>query len=265
MIRQFIRNLVTTAFLASVAFVSLPSQAGIQLITLPPRDRVEFHLDHADVTLVEEERMVPLTAGLNEVVFAWANTSVDRNSIQLRGVEVLSVSYPPGQNALTWQVAAEHAGPARVRISYLIGRLDKSFAYRAEAARDEKTLTLWQYVLLHNAANEEFGVAGMWPGFGDRLERPIGINETRKLLTARYNEVPVRKTYTANLSRFGYLDPAKQQLEIPMHYVLDNDPAGGMGRFLLTYGKARIFQRTAMVAWPSSARTGLRSPRGTTS
>ena len=243
MIRQFIRNLVTTAFLASVAFVSLPSQAGIQLITLPPRDRVEIYLDHADVTLVEEERMVPLTAGLNEVVFAWANTSVDRNSIQLRGVEVLSVSYPPGQNALTWQVAAEHAGPARVRISYLIGRLDKSFAYRAEAARDEKTLTLWQYVLLHNAANEEFGVAGMWPGFGDRLERPIGINETRKLLTARYNEVPVRKTYTANLSRFGYLDPAKQQLEIPMHYVLDNDPAGGMGRFPLTYGKARIFQQ----------------------
>jgi len=243
MIRQVIRNLVTTAFLASVASGSLPAEAGIKLITLPPRDRVEIHLDHANVTLVEEERMVPLTKGLNEVVFAWANTSVDRNSIQLRGVEVLSVSYPPGENALTWQVAADHAGPAKVRISYLIGRLDKTFAYRAEAARDEKTLTLWQYVLLHNAANEEFGVAGMWPGFGDRLERPIGINETRKLLTARYDEVPVRKTYTANLSRFGYLDPAKQQLEIPMHYVLDNAPAGGLGRFPLTYGKARIFQQ----------------------
>lgn len=240
------RKRLTLVFLAIPALLvpaGPPAEAGIKLITLPPRDRVEIHLDHANVTLVEEERMVPLTRGLNEVVFAWANTSIDRNSIQLRGVDVLSVSYPPGENALTWQVASDAAGPAKVRISYLIGRLDKSFAYRAEASHDEKTLTLWQYVLLHNAANEEFGVAGMWPGFGERLERPIGINETRKLLMARYSDVPVRKTYTANLARFGYLDPAKNQLEVPMHYVLENDPAHGLGKFPLTFGKARIFQQ----------------------
>lgn len=234
------RLLAPTAVLALAAPAA---QAGIKLITLPPRDRVEIHLDHANVTLVEEERMVPLTRGLNEVVFAWANTSIDRNSIHLRGVPVLSVSYPPGENALTWQVAADQAGPAQVRISYLIGRLDKSFAYRAEASHDEETLTLWQYVLLHNAANESFGVAGMWPGFGERLERPIGMNETRKLLTARYGDVPVRKTYTADLARFGYLDAAKRQLQVPMHYVLENDPTHGLGRFPLMFGKARIFQQ----------------------
>ena len=229
--------------------LATPATAGIKLITLPPRERVEIHLDHARVTLVEEERVVPLAAGVNEVVFAWANTSVDRNSIQLRPlndpgqVQVLSVSYPPGENALTWQVASPKAGPARVRISYLIGRLDKSFAYRAEASNDEKTLTLWQYILLHNAANEEFGIAGMWPGFGERLERPIGVNETRKVLTGRYTNVPVRKTYTANLAQFGYLDPAKRQLKIPMHYVLENDSSCGLGKFPLMFGKARIFQQ----------------------
>jgi hypothetical protein len=239
------------ALIALVAGFGLasPGFAGIRLITLPPRERVEIQLDHARVTLVEEERSVPLTQGVNEVVFSWANTSIDRNSIQLRplggagAVEVLSVSYPPGQNALTWQVAAETAGPALVRISYLIGRLDKTFAYRAEVAHDEKTLTLRQYILLHNAANEEFGTAGMWPGFGERIERPIGVNETRKILTARYTDVPVRKTYTADLSRHGYLEAAKKQLRIPMHYVLENDLSHGLGDSPLRFGKARIFQQ----------------------
>jgi len=239
------------ALITLVAGISLstPVFAGIRLITLPPRERVEIQLDHTRVTLVEEERRVPLTQGVNEVVFSWANTSIDRNSIQLRplggpgNVEVLSVSYPPGQNALTWQVASEKAGPALVRISYLIGRLDKTFAYRAEVSHDEKTLTLRQYILLHNAANEEFGTAGMWPGFGERIERPIGVNETRKILTARYTDVPVRKTYTADLSRHGYLEAAKKQLRIPMHYVLQNDLSHGLGSSPLRFGKARIFQQ----------------------
>jgi hypothetical protein len=199
--------------------------------------------------LVEEERIVPLAAGLNQVVFGWANTSIDRNSIQLRPlgdeqqVRVLSVSYPPGENALTWQVASPEAGSARMRISYLIGRLDKSFAYRAEANHDETRLSLSQYVLLHNASNEEFGRAGMWPGFGERMERPIGVSETRKLLGARYDDVPVRKTYTVDLSQHGYLDAAKRQLEVPMHYVLTNDTEHGLGRNPLLRGKTRIFQQ----------------------
>ena len=36
-------------------------------------------------------------------------------------IRVLAVSYPPGQNALTWQVASPAATAARVRISYVIG------------------------------------------------------------------------------------------------------------------------------------------------
>jgi len=248
MIRLNSHKFLPLALLAGYCVAS-PALAGIQLITLPTRERVEIQLDHPDVTLIEEERIVPLAAGLNQVVFAWANTSIDRESIQLRPlsetqrVEILSVSYPPGENALTWQVAATEAGSVRMRISYLIGRLDKTFAYRAEASRDETQLTLSQYVLLHNASNEEFGRAGMWPGFGKRFERPIGISETRKLLSARYENVPIRKTYTADLSRTGYLDPAKRQLKVPMHYVLTNDLSHALGRNPLMPGKIRIFQQ----------------------
>lgn len=239
-----------TRFLLILAAMGVvwPASAGIKLITLPPRERVEIQLDNPHVTLVEEERLVPLTAGVNEVVFAWANTAIDKDSIQFRcltdpeNTKVLSVSYPPNENALTWQVAAPRAGAARVRISYIIGQLDKSFAYRAVAAHDEKTLTLRQYIQLHNRANEEFGIAGMWAGFGERLERPIGINETKRVLSAKFVDVPIQKVYTADLERFGYLNAGKQQVRVPMHYVLHNDRDHGLGEFALMPGKVRIFQ-----------------------
>ncbi len=238
-------------FALAAAALILPAAAatgGVKLITLPARERVEIQLDNQQATLVEEERIVPLAQGANDVVFKWANTNIDKASIQLRcltdpgTIRVLSVSYPPGENALTWQVFAPKAGSARVRISYIIGRLDKSFAYRAIASRDEKTLTLWQYLQVHNNANEAFGEAGMWAGFGERLERPIGISETKKLQAARFDNVPVVKTYTADLARYGFLDAGQNQLRIPMHYVIRNAKNGGLGTFPLMPGKARIFQ-----------------------
>ena len=225
-----------------------PATAGIKLITLPPRERVEVQLDNPRVTLVEEERVVPLAAGVNEVVFAWTVANVDKHNVQFRcltepeNIKLLSVSYPPNESALTWQVFAPQAGPARVRISYAIGGLEKSYAYRAVAAHDESTLTLRQYVQLHNQSREAFGVAGMWTGFGERFKRPIDVNETKQLLAAKFENVPIKKTYTADLAQFGYLDAGKRQLRIPMHYVLTNDRAHGLGAFPLMFGKARIFQ-----------------------
>lgn len=243
--RQRLFSVIVSVVIAAAA---VPAPGGVKLITLPPRERVEIQLDNPGVTLVEEERIVPLTAGVNEVVFAWAVAAVDKDSIQFRcltdpeNIKVLSVSYPPNENALTWQVSAPAAVSARVRISYIIGQLDKSFQYRAVAAHDEKTLGVWQYVQLHNNANEEFGVAGMWAGFGERFERPIGINETKQLLSAKFTQVPIKKTYTADLPQFGMLDPTKNQLRIPMHYMIKNDKASGLGAFALQPGKVRIFQ-----------------------
>lgn len=224
------------------------ARCDVKLIALPVRERVEVRLDRPGITLVEEERTVPLAAGSNEVVFAWANAAIARETIQLRcvsdpaGVVVVAASQPPGQNSMIWTVHAPKAGPATMRISYVIGGLDKSVEYRAEVARNERTLTLRQFVNLHNRTPEGFGEAGMSIGFGERLEAPIGANETRQLLLGRFDGVPVRKTYTADLANYGMLDPAKRQLKIPMHYVLVNSAAGGLGRTPLEPGKARVFQ-----------------------
>src|SRR3569832_464319 len=84
--------------------------ARVKLITLPVRERVEIQLDNPGATLVEEERIVPLVKGDNQVDFSWANTQIDPNTIVFRvtgpaagkklNVNVLSVSYPPNEAAL---------------------------------------------------------------------------------------------------------------------------------------------------------------------
>jgi hypothetical protein len=226
--------------------------ARIKLITLPVRERVEIQLDHPKLTLVEEERAVPLLKGVNQVDFSWANTRIDPDSVVFRvlgaegggplDVKVLSVSYPPGENALVWAVHASDSGAARVRISYVLGGLDKDFHYRAVAARDEKTLTLFQYMRVNNNSNEEFESASLWPGFGGRFVKPVGLDETKEVLLAKYTGVPVEKTYTCDPAQYGYLDRAQDKLNVPMHYVLENDSAHGLGKAALPFGKARIFQ-----------------------
>ncbi len=48
------------------------------------RERVEIQLDNPGATLVEEERIVPLVKGVNQVDFSWANTQIDPNTIVFR-------------------------------------------------------------------------------------------------------------------------------------------------------------------------------------
>ncbi len=238
---------------AALVLCLLPSAvfARIKLITLPVRERVEIQLDNPDATLVEEERVVPLVKGENQVDFSWANTNIDPGTIVFRVIgpgegkavdaKVLSVSYPPGEAALVWTVAATDSGSARVRISYLLGNLNKSFAYRATASNDETTLDLSQYMRLQNLANEEYGSTELWAGFGKEFLKPIGINETKEMLMNRFAQVPIRKTYTCNPQEFDYLDRGQNKLRVPMHYVIKNDKASKLGAASLPAGKVRIF------------------------
>lgn len=235
-----------------------PAWARIKLITLPVRERVEIQLDNPHATLVEEERIVPLVKGVNQVDFSWANTQIDPNTIVFRvvapadgkrlDVKVLSVSYPPNEAALVWSVSSSDSGSARVRISYLLGNLTKSFAYRAVASTDEKSLTLTEYMRLQNFANEEFLAAAdptkganLWAGFGRQFLKPVGLNETKEMMVEKFPQVPIRKTYTCNPAEFDYLDRPQNKLRVPMHYVLRNNQENNLGKAPLPFGKVRIF------------------------
>jgi hypothetical protein len=242
---------LSAAAVGSLGMMPAVAEARVKLITLPVRERVEIQLDNAAATLVEEERIVPLVKGENQVDFSWANTQIDPNTIVFRvvapvgekmlDVKVLSVSYPPNEAALIWSVGSSDSGSARVRISYLLGNLTKSFNYRAIASKDEKTLVLNEYMRLQNFANEEFGDTNLFAGYGKTFLKPIGINETKEMLVQKFDKVPIKKTYTCNVAEFGWLDQPQNKLRVPMHYVLKNDKANQLGAHPLPYGKVRIF------------------------
>ncbi len=246
------RFVVTLLVLCGLLTAAQTALARVKLITLPVRERVEIQLDHPRHTLVEEERVVPLVRGVNQVDFSWANTHIDPDTIVFRVLgpataetletKVLAVSYPPNENALIWSVSANQAGAARVRISYILGGLNKSFSYRAMAAHDEKTLTLSQYLRVANYANEEYGESGIQASLGERLIRPLGRDQTRKILLEKYAGVPVNKVYVCDPTEHGYLDRTKDKLLVPMYYVWKNDREHNLGKAALPYGKARIFQ-----------------------
>ncbi|MFQ5844599.1 MAG: hypothetical protein ACE5JG_06370 [Planctomycetota bacterium] len=252
---------------AALGAAARHAAARIKLATLPERDRVEIQLDHGRYTLVEEERIVPLLrstpeTGNNRIDFSWSNTRIDKDSIQFRPiairaggdfrplrrvdgrdeVAVINVAYPPGENALVWEVYAARACALKVRVSYLISNLTRSFSYRALADRDETRLTLKKYIQLRNHSGEDFGPASVWAGFGPQFLKPVGQQTDIKLLLQRFKGVPIRKTYTFDWYTHGPLNPDQPYASrVLMHYELQNDQEHGLGRFPLQPGKVRIF------------------------
>lgn len=249
--RRSLDSFLFSVLFGGILLAPMSAQARIKLITLPVRERVEIQLDNANATLVEEERIVPLVKGENQVDFSWANMQIDSSTIIFRVIspigdkpidaKVLSVSYPPNEAALVWSIGSSTSGSVRVRVSYLLGNLNKSFNYRAVASKDERQLTLSQYMRLQNSANESFGSTGVWAGFGKKFLKPVGLNETKELLMEKYSQVPIKKTYTCNPAEHDYLDRAQNKLRVPMHYVLKNSKANHLGLAPLQYGKVRIF------------------------
>ena len=259
------RGMSMTLLLVAAMFFATPAAlARIKLATLPRRERVEIQLDNDRYTLVEEERIIPLLkstgkAGNNMIDFSWSNTRIDKNSIQFRPlairsggafraigddeeISVINVAYPPGENALVWEVYAKKACAVKVRISYLISKLTRSFAYRALADKEETVLTLKNYIRLRNYSGEEFGTAGVWAGFGPKFLKPVGEQQDIKMLLHRFGKVLIQKTFTFDWYAHGPLNPDKPLAsKVLMHYKLMNDNAHGMGKFPLQPGKVRIF------------------------
>ena len=252
---------------ASIFCCQQTALARIKLATLPVRERVEVQLDNGRYTLVEEERIVPMLrstakAGNNMIDFSWSNTQVDKDSIQFRPlairengkfrpigkiggndeVSVINVAYPPNENALVWEVYSRKAAAVKIRVSYLIHNLTRTFNYRALADKEETELTLRKFIKLRNYSGEDFGTAGVWAGFGPTFKKQIGQQEEIQMLLHRFIKVPINKTFTFDWYTHGQLNPAKPLASpILTHYVLQNDENNNLGEFPLQPGKVRIF------------------------
>jgi hypothetical protein len=231
---------VRALLLAALAVA--PLAAEVKLTTLPDRERVAIRFEDNGRVLVEEARTLTLDRGSNVVNFTWLGVDIDRGSIQVLGVggvpfEVLRATYPPNQgNSLSWDVATTAAGPAQVRISYLLQGMNREIAMRAVVAEGgAQKLSLRVYQRLVNNSGENYDGAALKVAFGDLRDSPLATGEIRQQLTARFLDVPFSKRYTAD---------AAQGTGVRVDYVLANSVEGQLGKGLLPPGKVRIFQQT---------------------
>jgi len=226
-----------------------PADARTKLAALPERGETVIRLDNPSATLIEEERVLTLQKGLNQVDFSWKGVSIDEDSIRLSmlshpgTVVLLSVSYPPGENALVWEIHSEEAVEEKVRISYLLAGIDRLIAYKGVADKEEVRLDLRSFLVLRNFSGEDFERARVLLDYGSEVEQSVGHEETRRTLFLNKPGVPVEKVWTFDAAKLPW-DPEREgtNVGIPVHYRIRNNAESGLGNFTLWGGKVRVFQ-----------------------
>ena len=127
----------------------------------------------------------------------------------------------------------QKAGPAVIRISYLIGNMAAEPSYQGVVENDEKKLLMQVYMTVTNTSGEGFGQCTVQPGVGKTTVRYFNDGERKRMLAAKFAEVPIAKRYV--------FDATVDQQRTRMYYRLANDKENNMGAFPLPYGKVRLF------------------------
>ncbi len=227
------------------------AQARIKLVALPERAATVIRLDNPQWTLIEEERVLTLQEGLNKVDFSWKGVSIDADSIRLRALDhsddkvtLLSVSYPPNEAALVWDISSDGDYAETVRISYLLRNIDRLITYKAVADKAETMVDLKSYLVLRNFSGEDFDKARVLLDYGEAFEQGIDHEETKRMLFLKAPKVPITKVWTFDAAKLPW-DPEKMEnknVGIPVSYRIVNEAKSGLGEFALWGGKARLFQ-----------------------
>jgi hypothetical protein len=226
------------------------SQGRIKLVALPERAATVIRLDNPQATLIEEERVLTLQNGLNKVDFSWKGVSIDSDSIRLRALDhtdkvtLLSVSYPPNEAALVWDISSDSDYAETVRISYLLSNIDRLITYKAVADKAETFVDLKSYLVLRNFSGEDFDKARVLLDYGEAFEQGIDHEETKQMLFLKSPKVPITKVWKFDAAVQPW-DPEKlenQNVGIPVSYRIVNEAKSNLGEFALWGGKARIFQ-----------------------
>ena len=243
------RHFFIVSFLMAV-LAATPASARIKLTALPDRAAAIIRLDNPTFTLVEEERVLTLQKGVNQVDFSWKGVSINDDSIRLSPLDakdqlvLLNVSYPPNEAALVWQVSAPQACNARVRISYLLMNIDRLVTYKGVAEQDESKLDLQSYLVLRNFSGEDFAMSKILLNYGEAFEKSVRDSETKQLLFFQKTGLPIQKTFKWDASSKPW-DPelVSDNVGIPLYYTLHNTKEKGLGENTLWNGKTRVFQQ----------------------
>jgi hypothetical protein len=225
------------------------AQARIKMVALPERGQTDIRLDNPDATLIEEERVLTLQQGINQVDFSWKGVNIDSDSIRLTVLgnadetALLNVSYPPNEQALVWEISSKSAKEQKVRISYLLSYIDRLVTYKMVADKAESKVDLRSFLVLRNFSGEDFENARVLLDYGEAFERGIQHEETKQLLFLKAGDVPIEKTWTFDAANLPW-DPERVNgnVGIPVSYKIANTKKNGLGRFALNGGKARVYQ-----------------------
>jgi len=222
--------------------------ARIKLVALPEREATIVRLDNPQATLLEEERVLTLQQGTNQIDFAWKGVQIDPDSIRLTVLEqpqpvtLLSVSYPPNEQALVWEIASPIAQPIRVRVSYLLNNIDRLVTYQAVVRQDESKLNLTSFLILRNFSGEDLPPTRFQLDYGGTFESASLSGETKRIQFFQANQIPIEKHFTFDAARLPW-EPKQvsNNVGIPVYYQLENTTSQGLGKHALWDGKARIY------------------------
>jgi len=231
-------------------FIIKNTEARIKLVALPERETTIIRLDNPSSTLVEEERTLTLQKGVNKVDFSWKGVNIDSDSIRLKiithpeKVKLLSVSYPPGEPALLWEIFSPEATEEKIRISYLLYYIDSIATYKLIIDKAETKSDMKSFLVVRNFSGEDFENAIFNPGYGSAFENSIKHEETKQLLIFEKESIPFKKMLTFDAAKLPW-QPYKLRINvgIPVHYEFENSSSSALGYFPLKTGKARLFQQ----------------------
>lgn len=224
--------------------------ARTKLVALPERSESIIRLDNPSATLIEEQRVITLQQGVNKVDFSWAGVSIEPDSIRLevlnapQDVKLLSVSYPPAENALVWEITSKAPRQQTVRVSYLLSNIDSIFAYRLCADKDEKTVKADQYLILRNFSGEDFKDAKIQAVNNISSTQSIANYQTKQILAQNWDGVKITKNWKWD-SRQQAWDPDRvdTNINIPVEYEIENTAPFNTSNSALPEGKVRIYQQ----------------------
>ncbi len=235
----------------SLVFLFSPGlHAGTSLVSLQDRQDAVIRLQDQGAALVQEKRVMSLQKGINHIDFSWQNVMIDPSSIILAPlahpdkITLLSVSYPPAEAALVWEISSPEDLEEEVMISYLLSGIDGITAYQALADTKESVLELQTYLVLRNFSGESFEAITAHTGFGIPFATGIRNLETKKILVSRNPGIPIKKIYTWDALTMPH-EPEKSRTgqSLPVSYELINQKASNLGNFALWPGKTRLFQQ----------------------
>lgn len=225
------------------------AQARIKMSALPERAVTSIRLDNPQATLIEEERILTLQKGLNNVDFSWKGVSIDQDSIRLSllshqgQVTLLNVSYPPNEAALVWEIHSQDAFEVLVRISYLLSFIDRLITYKGITDKDETRIGMKGFLVLRNFSGEDFENASVFLDIDQSFDQDAAHEETRQISLFTKAAVPIEKVWTFDAMKLPW-DPEKLETNvgIPVTYRIKNCKESGLGNSSLWDGKVRVFQ-----------------------